>query len=185
MTTKEAPVLKTTVDGNEVELTIRRPNVKDTREAQVVFLSSFAKYTRAGALLRIKLDDFAREQGVWNDDKEARFQALRQELLDAERKLDAGGFKMSDARQVALDMIKNRSELKSLIADRTQLDNYTAEGQADNDKFNYLVSVCLVYKDSGKPFFADVAEYLNEGSNKIAIWGAQQMSYQIYQSLSF
>lgn len=181
MSTKETPVFKTTVDGNEVELILRKPNVKDTREAQVVFLSSFAKYTRAGALLRIRLDDFAREQGVWNDEKEARFTALRQELLDAERKLDMGGIKLQDAKNIAIGMIKNRSELKGLIADRTLLDNYTAEGQADNDKFNYLVAACLVYKDSGKPFFADVADYLNHGSDPAALWGAQQMSYQMYQ----
>ena len=35
------------------------------------------------------------------------------------------------------------------------MDANTAEGQADNTRFNYLMACCLVDPDTGKPIFAD------------------------------
>ena len=40
--------------------------------------------------------------------------------------------------------IKTQRDMRDLISVRTSLDNHSAEGQADNARFNYLVSACGV-----------------------------------------
>ena len=65
-------------------------------------------------------------------------------------------------------MRKLRDDLRELISSRTNLDNNTAEGQADNARFNYLVSCCLVYSDNKKGYFNSYEDYLNRSSEEIA-----------------
>ncbi len=179
---KEADTLKVEVKGDKRagELIVRAPNLADIRGGQRVYNSTYRDAIESGAFMRIKLDDFAKQQGIWDDTKQARYTAIRQELLDIEKKLDEGGFKLSEGKELAIQMIKLRNELRVLISDRTDLDNKSAEGQADNAKFSYLASVCLVYKDNGKPYYTGLDDYLNNGSDEAAIWGATKLSSLLY-----
>ena len=52
-------------------------------------------------------------------------------------------------------MRDDREQLKQLIAVKKNLDSNTAEGQADNAKFNYLYRVAW-YKDTGKTYFYEI-----------------------------
>ena len=70
--------------------------------------------------------------------------------------------------------------MRELIAVKTNLDSHTAEGQADNARFNYLVSACVVYKDSKKKYFKDYEDYLNRSSELVAIYGAQKLASMMY-----
>jgi hypothetical protein len=73
-----------------------------------------------------------------------------------------------------------RDEIRDLISVRTSLDNHSAEGQADNARFNYLVSVCVVYKDTNEPYFKSLEEYLNSADNPVAMLGAQTLATMVY-----
>jgi hypothetical protein len=73
-----------------------------------------------------------------------------------------------------------RDEIRDLISVRTSLDNHSAEGQADNSRFNYLVSVCLVYNDTKQPVYKNMEEYLNSSTEKVAIMGAQNLANMLY-----
>jgi hypothetical protein len=78
-------------------------------------------------------------------------------------------------------MKKDREEIRSLISVRTSLDNHSAEGQADNARFNYLVSVCLVYNNHEKqPYFQSMEDYLNRSNEEVAIVGAQHLASMLY-----
>ena len=70
--------------------------------------------------------------------------------------LAKGGIPLSQAKTYAIEMQKLREELKELITEKTTLDAHTAEGQADNAKFNFLVSACVVYKETNQPFLKDM-----------------------------
>lgn len=182
MSTKERPVFKgKDKEGNELELVIRAPIIKDIRESLNEYNRAFFGAVNSGAFLRVRLNDFAQKQGIWSDEKEAKYTQLRQDILDHERRIDMGGFKLSEARNVAIKMIKLRGELQDLISERTQLEGKTAEGQAENAKFNYLVSVCLVYKsDENRPYYANLEDYINRGSEDAALWGAERLSELLY-----
>jgi hypothetical protein len=102
------------------------------------------------------------------------------ELLDGEKKLAKGGIQLAEAKNIALNMKKLREELRELISVKTNLDTHTAEGQADNARFNYLVSACTVYNETKEPYFKNYEDYTNRSSDLVAILSAQQLAGMLY-----
>lgn len=168
------------VEGKEVSMMVRSPSLNDQREATRVYNQAFSEALKAKAVVRAKLDDLLVDQGLWDESKQARFNQLQSQILDGERKLAKGGIKLAEAKEVALNMKKLREDLRDLIAVKTNLDTHTAEGQADNARFNYLVSACTVYSDSKKPYFANYEEYNNKSADKVAISAAQNLAGMLY-----
>jgi hypothetical protein len=171
---------KAKIDGEEKSFMVRSPSLTDQREAQKVYNTAFTDAIKSNSVVRAKMDDVLEEQGLWNKDKQAKYETLQQEILDGERKLAKGGFALSEAKKLALKMKNLRSELRDLISVRTSLDNHSAEGQADNARFNYLVSACVVYKDTEKPYFKDLADYMDRIGDPVALVGAQKLANMIY-----
>jgi len=169
-----------TIEDKEVDFLVKTPSLQDQREGQKVYNQAFTDAIKSKSVVRAKLDDLLQEQGLWDDDKQAKFSALKQELLDGEKKLAKGGFSIKEAKDLALKMRLIREEIRELISVRTSLDNHSAEGQADNARFNYLVSVCVVYKDTNQPYFKNLEDYLNSADNPVAMKGAQTLATMIY-----
>jgi hypothetical protein len=168
------------VDNVEKHFTVRSPSLNDQREGQKVYNQAFTDAIKSKSVVRAKMDDLLEEQGLWNQEKQAKFSTLQQELLDGEKRLAKGGFGLKDAKALALKMKEVRAEIRDLISVRTSLDNHSAEGQADNARFNYLVSACVVYKDSGETYFKNLEEYLNKADDPVALLGAQKLASMIY-----
>lgn len=169
-----------TIEGQEKECLVRSPSVQDQKEASKVYNQEFSDAIKAKAIVRAKIDDLLKEQGLWDDSKQIKLGELQSQVLEKERKLAKGGIPLSEARQVALDMKKNREDIRELISVRTALDNHTAEGQADNARFNYLVSACTVYKDNNNRVFINLEDYLGKSTSDIAIKAAQNLANMIY-----
>ena len=91
-----------------------------------------------------------------------------------------GGFGLKEARTLAVKMRQLRDDMRDLISVRTSLDNHSAEGQADNARFNYLVSVCVVYNDSKQPYFSSMEDYLNRSTDPVGLLGAQNLANMMY-----
>jgi len=171
---------KVTIDGVEKEMLVRSPSLNDQREAQKVYNQAFTDAIKSKSVVRAKLDDLLQDQGLWNDEKQAKFSALQKELLEGEKRLAKGGFSLNEAKDLAIKMKTTREEIRDLISVRTSLDNHSAEGQADNARFNYLVSACLVYNDSKQPYFTNMEEYLNRAGEEVALLGAQNLANMLY-----
>ncbi len=171
---------KVTIEDKEVEFVVKSPTLQNQRDAQKVYNQAFTDAVRSKCIVRAKLDDLLKEQGLWNETKQALFNALQKELTEGEKKLAKGGFSLSEAKTLALRMREVRDEIKDLISVRTSLDNHSAEGQADNARFNFLVSACVVYKDSDQPYFSNMEDYLNKADDKVAILGAQNLANMLY-----
>lgn len=169
-----------TIDGKPVELLVRSPSINDQREAQKIYNQAFTDAVKSKAVVRAKLDDLLQDQGLWDGEKQAKFNTLQQQILDGERRLAKGGFSLKEAKQLAIDMKRYREEIRDLISVKTSLDNHSAEGQADNARFNYLVSSCLVYNDSKQPYFKSMEDYLNRVGEDAAIKGAQTLASMLY-----
>jgi len=169
-------------DGEEKEITlkIRKPLLADIKSAQREYNTTFRAAIEDGVFVRSRLDDFLKKQGLWSDEKQANYDQLREDVLKCEKQLATGGIKLSSAKEIALKMIKLRAEIRELVADRTAQDGNTAEGQADNAKFNYLVSTCLVYNDTNTPYFTDLEDYLNRSTSDAALRGAEQLGTLLY-----
>jgi hypothetical protein len=169
-----------TVDGVEKEFLVRSPSLTDQREAQKVYNQAFTDAVKSKSVVRAKLDDLLQDQGLWNDEKQAKFTALQRELLDGEKKLAKGGFSLNEAKDLAVKMRRTREEIRDLISVRTSLDNHSAEGQADNARFNYLVSACLVYNDTKQTYFSNMEDYLNRAGESISVLAAQNLANMLY-----
>ena len=171
---------KATVDGKEVEFTVLSPSNVHYTEAQKVYNTAFSEAVKSNAIVRAKMDDVLRDQGLWDDKKEAEYTQIVQEIADGERMLKKGGIKLSEARALALNMADKRSKLRDLVSVKTSLDNQSAEGQADNAKFNYLVSACVVYKSNNQPYYKSMEDYLNASASEVSLIGAKHLANMLY-----
>ena len=172
---------KVNVGDRELNLSVVSPTLADQKEAGKVYNNAFNDALKSKAIVRAKLDDLLAEQGLWDENKQQKFNQLQSQILDGERQLKKGGISLSEARNVALEMKKYREELRDLISVRTNLDNHTAEGQADNAKFNYLVYACTVYADNtSKKYFDSYQDYMNKSVSPEAILAAQNLANMMY-----
>jgi hypothetical protein len=177
MATKEFTV---SIDGQDVEFIVRSPTLNDQREAQKVYNQAFTDAVTSGSVVRAKMDDLLKEQGLWNDKKEEEFKSLQKELLNNEKRLAKGGIKLLEAKELAIKMQELRDSMRQLIGNRTSLDNHSAEGQADNSRFNYLASACVLRKADNSKYFSSLEEYLNKGDDPVAVAGAQTLANMLY-----
>jgi hypothetical protein len=170
----------TRIEDKDVKFLIRSPSLQDQKEATKVYNQSFSESLKAKAVVRAKLDDLLVEQGLWDDQKQNKFSDLQSQILEGEKKLAKGGISLSQGKEEALKMRKLREDLRDLISVKTNLDTHTAEGQADNAKFNYLISVCTVYYDTKQPYFSSFEDYHNRSGDLVAILAAQNLAGMLY-----
>ena len=171
---------KEKVDGKDVHFLVRSPSFKNQREGQKVYNTAFTDAIKSSAVVRAKMDDVLKEQGIWDDSKEEELTELQNEIIKAERVLAKGGISLQRAKHVALEMKKTRDKIRDLLMVKNSLDTNSAEGQADNSRFNYLVSACTVYKDTEKPYFKNMDEYLEKSTDPVAIKAAQTLANMVY-----
>tara|TARA_R110002020_G_scaffold250181_3_gene464270 strand:- start:684 stop:1649 length:966 start_codon:yes stop_codon:yes gene_type:complete len=165
--------------GNAKVLYLIDPDAKINKQAQLAYNRAFRDALQSGAILRQKLDDVLRDQEIWDDKKEERYNSILKTLQDNEKSIKAGGIKLSDAKDLADEMSTSRNEFRSLISERTSMDSNTAEGQADNAKFNFLVYACT--KDiKNQTIFSDVEDYENNSIEPFALEAARQLAEKLY-----
>jgi len=171
---------KTTVENKEVEFVVRSPSLVDQREGQKIYNQSFSDAIKNKAIVRARMDDLLEEQGLWDSEKQLKLSELQSRILENERALAKGGISLKRAKELALEMKELRSKIRELISVKSSLDNHSAEGQADNARFNYLVSACLVYSDTKQKYFRDLEDYLARSTETVAILAAQNLANMIY-----
>ena len=159
-------MFKKTFSVNDLELAIVKPTQSQLTEANMKYNVAFNEAVKSKAPLRDKVDDILREQGLWGDDRQLKFDNLHKKILDAELRTQKGG-KVSELRQLALNVIKWRDELIDLASVKNKLDGITVEGIAENARLNYLFTICLVNNENGKPFFATYEDYLNYNNENV------------------
>lgn len=159
---------------------IKKPTARQNEDATMEYNRVFSKALQSGALLREKLDLFMREQGLWDNQKQEKYLQYIAELNDTERKLQEGGIKLSEAKELAFNMKGTRGALQDLIAGRNALDVNTAQGQAENARFNFLLVSCLVYNDTGKNVYNTADEYSEDGESPVAIAAAENFANQYF-----
>ena len=152
-------------DDNEVKVVVKRPTPNQETRSKIVMSAQFNEAIIGGAVTRTKLDTFMRDEGIWSDKHQAELDALGIKVWEGERQLVRGGrdadgnkFSKEQMKKLAIDMATWRQEQLNLLADTRMWDAMTADGIADNAKFDYLVSVCT-FNEDGTLFFKDVEDY--------------------------
>ena len=171
--------IKTVVEG-DVTVLVKSPNRKDLNNSQIVYNRAWRKALEDKVILRSKLNDFLTEQGIWSDVKEQEYKDFVKKISDRELVIQKGGIPLKKAKAIALELKRLRIEFRDLISERTAYDNTTAEGVADNERFDYLVSVCTIDPETKKPVFKDLEDYNERGAEPWAIKAASELANILY-----
>jgi hypothetical protein len=165
---------------NGTTYAVRIPKVQDIKEANELRSRTFNEALSRGDLLRDQLESELRKRSLWNDNREMEYQTLRKEVLDGEYRLEKGGIKLKQAKNVAIDMSEKRAKMVDLLSSRTDLDSNTCEGKADAARFNFLFASCLVYDEDDTPYFPNkLDDYLENQDDPVALEGANEYYYLI------
>jgi hypothetical protein len=166
-------------EGKKKKLVVILPNAKINKDAQLAYNQSFSSALKSGAILRQKLDQVMREQGIWDDTKQKEYDQIMVDINDNEKKLASGGIALSEAKAIAVEMRGLREEFRGLISERTSMDGNTAEGQADNARFNYLVYACLLNQE-GKRVFDSFEHYEERADEPYVVKSAGALAEKLY-----
>jgi hypothetical protein len=169
-----------TVTEGDITVLVKKPNRKDLNESQIAYNKAWRKSLDDKAILRQKLNDYLTEQGVWSEDKQKQYEEFVKKINDRELVLKKGGIPLKKAKTIALELKRLRVSFRELISERSSYDNNTAEGAADNARFDYLVSVCVLDPNTNKPVFKDIDDYNERGSEGWAVKAAGELANFLY-----
>lgn len=167
-------------EGNEVKVFVKKPDTKAYRESQIEYNKAFRAALESGAVLKKRLNEYMREQGIWDDEKETQEQKLLNEMTECEGRLKKGGIPLAEAKEVALKLRSLRVDFRGLVAERTVLDGNTVEGQADNARFNALCTLCIYKQDKRTLMFESLEEYDKKGDEPWAAKAAGELASALY-----
>ena len=165
--------------GNKKVVFFKLPDTQITKEGQLAYNKAFREALQSGAILRQRLSQVMTEQGLWDEQKEAEYIKVLEDISDLEKTLQKGGISLSDARHIAIEMRQKRAEFRALIAERSSMDNNTAEGQADNERFSHLVYKCLL-DEKGKALFTSKEHYESFAGEPYVTTAAAQLAEKLY-----
>jgi hypothetical protein len=168
------------LDGKVVKFTVKTPGAEDIKKSQVVYNKAFKQALDDGALLRQKLTEYMREQNLWDDEKQKEYEKLVEQISGMEEALQKGGIRLSTAKQIALDLRGKRETFRTLIAEKNSLDAASAEGQADNARFEELVRLCTINPETGARWFADEKTYNASSNQPWVVVAAEKLGNTMY-----
>ena len=180
VTTKNIIIESHDKDGNPVSVELATPGPAEFRDSQVEYNKAFRKALDSGALLRQKLSDYMEEQGIWNEEKQNKNDEFVAKISAKEDALNSGGIKLSEAKDIALELRVLRFEFREFLSERNSLDQNSVEGQADNARFAELVRLCMLNPNTHKPFFQNQKDYDASGDQPWVIEASSKLASIIY-----
>tara|TARA_R110000824_G_scaffold82221_1_gene206193 strand:- start:4941 stop:5843 length:903 start_codon:yes stop_codon:yes gene_type:complete len=177
---KEDKTFTATLEGKETQFEIQNPTQKDYLEGQKVYNTVFNGAIQSGAPLRRRVGEILKEQGLWDDSKQKEMEAIQKEIIDKEYVLHKGGIKASEGKTIALEIKKFRDELSQLLTVHTEFDGNTCEGQADNARFNFLVSACVIYSSNKEKYFKTYEDFLAASDSSVGFAGSRKLANMLY-----
>lgn len=160
---------------------IRPANAHASVESQKVYNKTFKKAIEEGAILKKSLEDHMRRQGLWDDEKQEEYELLLKKSADIEYKIKKGQYKKaSEIRDKSIELKRIRNELSSLLMVRNSMDANTADGQADNERFFYLITACVFDYETQKPVYTSLEDYNEQSDSELAMKCASEFANFAY-----
>ena len=171
-----------TFKHEDKEYAVVKPNGKHLREALSAYNRAFSTALSDGALLRPELEDLLEKRGIWGKEQEKVFSEKQVEAYKKTVELAKPEVLEDDklATKLAKEVQSLRDDLRVMLDRRLSLDVNTAEAQAEQEKFNYLVAVCTVYNDTGEPVFKSYEDFELKISSELADLASKAFSEIFY-----
>jgi hypothetical protein len=172
------------VDGKEVKIYVSKPTNQVNREAEIFRTKTWADCAKNGIPTKKQLEQILRDNGSWDNDKLKKELELGLEIARLEKTLYRGDGKgrkpkLSEGRDIAIQIRQKRYELRELISEKIKLEEMSAENLADNAKFDFLVAHCTFYED-GTRVYKTFDEYNNTDANTLAFAAASMLAKMMY-----
>ena len=143
-----------TIDGQKVTVYVTKPSNEVISNADMYRAKIWNKCIRDGIITKKELKALMEERGIWDKSKSDKEDDIGKEISTLEKNLYRGKSgkkpKVSEGKELAVQMRDLRRDLRELIAERLALEENTAESLADNGRFDYFVANCTFFKDSDK-----------------------------------
>jgi len=174
------------VDGQDIKLVVRTPGHKILQEAQMVYSIELTRLMRKSVsdgdqlFSKQQLDKHLSDLGIWTEEDAKTFLTLQLELRSLEYELKKGGLTVSEGRNIAIAIRTKRKIMMALYAKRSQFDAITMESIADNKKFKFLMTKCVMTQGDNKPLFVDVIDYEARQAEQAAVDSATVLAGILY-----
>lgn len=180
-----------TEDGKDLKLDIKYPSSRDYQDAQIEYTVEWNRLVDPeDKAKRIKtknqIDKMLEENGVWTKADKDKQKVLEDEIVSLGKQLKLGktdsGRKMtkSEGRALAIKIHDKRVELANFTSERRAYDIHSAEGMAENRRFDYLMTVCVLDHTTGKPYFTGLEDYDKHKDDKAAWDAARKLAEMVY-----
>lgn len=171
-------------------IVVKRPTNRVQTEAARVGALVWTNCIKDGVMTKQELDKFMKEKGIWGEAKEKEKEEVSNAITSLEKRLYLGGtdnkrggkkkrVKLSEAKDLALQMRQKRGELRDLLAEKITLESNTAESLSENAKFDYIVAECT-FDEHGNRVYASVEEYEKQAEDAIAFQAASSIAEMMY-----
>jgi len=148
-------------DKKEVEFVVQMPNNDILKRADRYKSKVWNDAMQDGVLTKKELSVVMKKRGIWDEAKAEEEKAITEELVRLEKRLYHGDGKkkpkLSEGRDIAIDIRRERIKLRNLLADKISMEENTADSLADNARFDFLVAHCTV-KKNGQPYYQSFEE---------------------------
>ncbi|MQF98156.1 MAG: hypothetical protein FI729_01300 [SAR202 cluster bacterium] len=171
-------------DGKEVKIYVQRPNNQTVKLADRHKSKAWNQAIQDDVLTKKELGVLMKKRGIWDEAKAKEEDDITRDIVKLERELYTGKDgkskpKVSEGRDIAVEIRKARMELRELIAERISLEENTAESLADNARFDFLVANCTFY-ENGSRVYNSFEEYNNQSADEIAFAAATALGEILY-----
>lgn len=176
---KVETITTTDENGEELILDVCRPSGRQIQKGEMIRGAAWKEAVDNGLELQDNLNHVLEKRG-WTQEKENEFQELRSKINQSRQRLSKGGGSFREACDTAMGLIDAKEKLVTIFAERNRLEQNTAEAYAENNRFNYLVSACVLKHGSINPYFANYEDYLERMGEKAAMDGARKLAEMLF-----
>lgn len=171
-------------EDKEVEIYVQKPNNEVLKMAERYKSKIWNQCIQDEILTKKELGVLMRKRGIWDEAKDKEEEEITKEIIRLERELYHGKDgkskpKLSEGRDIAIQIRRKRIELRDLITERITLEENTADNLADNARFDFLVAHCTFYKN-GTRVYKDFNEYNTKSADEIAFAAAGLLGRMLY-----
>jgi len=170
-------------DKKEVEFVVQMPNNDILKRADRYKSKVWNDAMQDGVLTKKELSVVMKKRGIWDEAKAEEEKAITEELVRLEKRLYHGDGKkkpkLSEGRDIAIDIRRERIKLRNLLADKISMEENTADSLADNARFDFLVAHCT-FKKNGQPYYQSFEDYDNRSTDEVAFTAASVLGEMLY-----
>ena len=171
-------------DGKKITIYVVKPNNQVIAQADMIRAKRWNECIQDGIITKKELTVLMKNRGIWDKEKSTKEESITNEIQDLEKDLyrgkDGQKPKVSEGKEIALQMKDLRNKLRDLIAERLALEENTAESLADNARFDYFVATCTFYKDTKQKVYNNLEDYNQRSSDDTAFAAASMLGDILY-----